>query len=30
MNAKTFEENEKNVQSILYHRVINEFFENNH
>ena len=29
MNAKTFKENENNVQSILYYRVMNEFFENN-
>ena len=30
MNAKTFEKNEDSVQSILYRRVVNEFFENNH
>ena len=30
MNAKAFEKNEDNVQSILYRRVVNEFFENNH
>ena len=30
MNAKTFEKNENNVQSTLYRRVMNEFFENNH
>ena len=30
MNAKTFKENENNVQSILYRRVMNEFFENNY
>ena len=29
MNTKTFKENENNVQSILYRRVVNEFFENN-
>ena len=30
MNAKTFKKDENNVQSILYRRVVNEFFENNH
>ena len=30
MNAKTFKRNEDNVQSILYRRVVNEFFENDH
>ena len=30
MNAKTFKKDEDNVQLILYHRVVNEFFENNH
>ena len=30
MNAKTFEKDEDNVQSILYRRVVNEFFENNY
>ena len=30
MNAKTFKKNENNVQSTLYHRAVNKFFENNH
>ena len=30
MNAKAFERNENNVQSILYRRVINKLFENNY
>ena len=30
LNAKTFKKSEDNVQLILYHRVVNEFFENNH
>ena len=30
MNAKTFKKSENNVQSILYRRVMNEFFENNY
>ena len=30
LNAKTFEKNENNVQSILYRRVMNKFFENNY
>ena len=30
MNTKTFKKDENNVQSTLYRRVVNEFFENNH
>ena len=30
INAKTFKKSENNVQSILYRRVVNKFFENNH
>ena len=30
MNAKAFEKNEDNVQSILYCRVVNELFKNNY
>ena len=30
MNAKTFKKDENNIQSILYRRVVNKFFENNY
>ena len=30
MNAKASEKNENNVQLVLYRRVVNELFENNH
>ena len=30
MNMKIFEKDENNVQSILYRRAVNEFFENNY
>ena len=30
MNAKTFKKSKDNVQSILYRRALNEFFENNY
>ena len=30
MNAKTFKKDENNVQSILYCRVISEFFKNDY
>ena len=30
MNAKTFKKDENNIQSILYRRAVNEFFEDNY
>ena len=30
MNAKIFKKDENSVQSILYYRIVNEFFENNY
>ena len=30
MNVKAFEKDENNVQSTLYRRVVNKFFENNY
>ena len=30
INAKTFERDENNVQSVLHHCAVNKFFENDH